>query len=476
MSAGSQLFAGLARYLNLHVDQTNFVLSQVGALGLATLFRTVLHPSKATTTTRHLYALTFGILIGYFCFGTQAVHLVILPALCYLIIHTQSPHRMHGTVLAVALLYLSCLHIYRQIYDYGMYGLDITGPLMVITQKVTSFAFSLHDGLTRREEDMTPMQKRHAIKRRPTALEFFSFSLLFPSIMAGPAIFYNNYIEFIEGRNLGNCENRKEPSPVGAVIKKVIVAVACAMIFLKYLPFFPISRLKEENFLENTSMTHKFWYLTVSTSLVRFKYYFAWTLSDAICNNCGLGFNGYNEDGSSKWDQISNVNILKFEFGKSLKEAIEAWNMATNIWFRMIVYERTKRYSTVLTYILSAVWHGFYAGYYITFLTGALFTFAARTIRRHVRAYFIESFEAKLLYDIITFIVTHLVLAYLIFPFVLLEFEASVRVYNKMYWCLHIAAVLALVLVPKLIKKKTPSNNMNYYSSSNALITHKMTE
>lgn len=46
----------------------------------------------------------------------------------------------------------------------------------------------------------------------------------------------------------------------------------------------------------------------------------------------------------------------------------------------MMVYERVTKYSTVLTYALSAVWHGFYPGYYLTFAGGALFTFAARTV------------------------------------------------------------------------------------------------
>lgn len=467
MYDGSRIFSGLASYLNLQVDQVNFVISQLTALGLATLFRTVLHPSKASGTVRHVFGLIFGILMGYFCFGSQAIHLAGLPTICYIIIITQNPNIMHGLVLAVALLYLSCLHIYRQLYDYGSYGLDITGPLMVITQKVTSLAFSLHDGLVKSETDMTAYQKRFAIQQIPTTLEYFSYTLLFPSVLAGPAIFYTDYIEFIDGTNYSKNQKREhyshvviEPSPVRAVFRKVILAAFCALIFIKYLPLFPISRLKDEAFLENTNLSYKFWYLTVSTSLVRFKYYFAWILADAICNNSGLGFNGYNENGSSKWDQISNVNIFEFEFGKSLKDCIESWNMATNLWLRMIVYERTKHYSTILTYTLSAIWHGFYAGYYLTFLSGALFTFAARTVRRHVRAYFTDSFEAKLLYDIITFIVTHLVLAYITFPFVLLEFEGSIRLYNKMYWCLHVAAVLALILTPKLIRKRTASSNV----------------
>jgi len=46
---------------------------------------------------------------------------------------------------------------------YNIYGFFL-GPLMVITQKVTSLAFSIHDGLTRREEELTPMQRHQAVQ------------------------------------------------------------------------------------------------------------------------------------------------------------------------------------------------------------------------------------------------------------------------------------------------------------------------
>lgn len=54
---------------------------------------------------------------------------------------------INRTVAVVALSYLSGIHFHRQYYDYGSYSLDITGPLMIITQKVTSLAFSIHDGV-----------------------------------------------------------------------------------------------------------------------------------------------------------------------------------------------------------------------------------------------------------------------------------------------------------------------------------------
>lgn len=64
----------------------------------------------------------------------------------------------------------------------------------------------------------------------------------------------------------------------------------------------------------------------------------------------------------------------------NLKGAIDVWNVGTNRWLRIVVYDRVKKYPMILTYALSAVWHGFYPGYYLTFANGALFTLAARTV------------------------------------------------------------------------------------------------
>lgn len=37
------------------------------------------------------------------------------------------------------------------------------------------------------------------------------------------------------------------------------------------------------------------------------------TSADAINNAAGFGFNGYDEDGSPRWDLISNLRILNIE-------------------------------------------------------------------------------------------------------------------------------------------------------------------
>lgn len=71
--------------------------------------------------------------------------------------------------------------------------------------------------------------------------------------------------------------------------------------------------MSDHDFSANTSFLYKFWFIMTSTTVTRFKYYHAWLLADAICNNSGLGFNGYDKDGNAKWDLISNINVVSFE-------------------------------------------------------------------------------------------------------------------------------------------------------------------
>lgn len=127
-------------------------------------------------------------------------------------------------VFFASVIYLSCLHLVRQIYDYGSYTIDITGPSMIAIQKISLLGFSLHDGLGRKFDSLLDSEKRVAVKRKPTLIEYFSFVLTFPTFMSGPTIHYHDYIEFVEGTNyskhmsLKSIENGEKPSStVGSI-------------------------------------------------------------------------------------------------------------------------------------------------------------------------------------------------------------------------------------------------------------------
>ncbi len=40
---------------------------------------------------------------------------------------------------------------------------------------------------------------------------------------------------------------------------------------------------------------------------------YCWFSAEAVNNMCGLGFNGYDDNGKAKWDRVTNINILKVE-------------------------------------------------------------------------------------------------------------------------------------------------------------------
>lgn len=485
---GSRVFAWLADLCGLSVDLVNFLITQFLALILASVFRSYLHPSKVTASTRHAIGLVIGLFFGYFCFGQQAIHIAGLPAVCYVVIRTQNPQIVQRLVMVVALAYLSCIHLHRQYYDYGSYSLDITGPLMIITQKVTSLAFSIHDGFTREMKDLTRSQQEHAIRKLPSALEFFSYTLHFQGLMAGPLVFYKDYIDFIEGCHILKQtavskvkydiekEIVHEPSPVKVVVKKVIASLVCALIFVKFATIYPIKAMKDDGFMASSGFMYSFWYMMMATTAVRFKYYFAWLMADAICNNSGLGFNGYEKDGiTPRWDMVSNIGVWAFEFGTNFRNCINAWNTGTNRWLRMVVFERVpKRYGTVLTFSLSALWHGFYPGYYMTFATGAFIVMAARVARKLFREPFQDTAFKRIFYDILTCLVTRVFMGYATFPFVLLEFKASLRMYLNVFMCLHLVALITVFILTKFVprgERKRTSVSTAVSASSGAVTT-----
>ena len=128
--------------------------------------------------------------------------------------------------------------------------------------------------------------------------------------------------------------------------------------------------------------------------------------------------------------------IPAVQFAQSFKEVIDHWNMCANRWLKRYVYlrlspEGTKvpLTTTLITYFVSAFWHGFYPGYYFCFLLGGVITDTARKIRRHLRPMFMQADDKpgpfKVVYDVLGWVVTIFVLNYCSVTFVLLTLDNS---------------------------------------------------
>ncbi|XP_068093066.1 lysophospholipid acyltransferase 1 [Hyperolius riggenbachi] len=469
-TTGSTVLLPVSELLHMPLEQVNFVACQLFALVVAVWFRTYLSASHAHPTVRHVFATLIGAYLAVFCFGWYSLHIFTLVSLCYLIMMFTSPQKVQRYTFIVALGYLTLCQINRvYIFNYGILTTDFSGPLMIVTQKVTTIAFQVYDGMSRNPESLTKQQLQASVKKRPTLLEYLSYHLNFMSVLAGPCSNFQDYVAFIEGRHIRlklqeiNFKEKlpaQDPSPNKAVINKIFICVISLILFLTVTKAFPIHYVLDDTFIEDSSIVTRLVYLYIAAMANKPKYYFAWTLADAINNAAGYGFNGVDDEGNFKWDLIVNLNIQKIELATSFKMYVDNWNMQTAVWLKRVCYDRAPKYRTPLTFLLSALWHGVYPGYYFTFITGIPVMLAARAVRNNFRHYFTSSKVHKLGYDIITWIVTQLAISYTCAPFFLLAYGTTMKFYKSFYFYLHITIFVVLLVLP--IK---PSNHSKQHHS-----------
>jgi hypothetical protein len=100
---------------------------------------------------------------------------------------------------------------------------------------------------------------------------------------------------------------------------------------------------------------------------------------------------------------------------------------------------------------VSAVWHGFYPGYYLMFTTYALVSATSRQLYRHLVYPLPHRTRAFLL-----FIPNWLIVDYIMPPFVLLTWEKSVLYYRRNLWWGHVACLITLAGLSLCgVKRKT---------------------
>uniref|UniRef100_A0A0R3S5J5 Acyl_transf_3 domain-containing protein n=1 Tax=Elaeophora elaphi TaxID=1147741 RepID=A0A0R3S5J5_9BILA len=169
---GSTILQPLADVVGLEVDKVNLLLCQFISLPLAYLHYLIFTSTRISRTIRVLCPAILGLMFCYFCFGkyngcselyySALKHLILLVGLSYAIMRFFPPKIVHKCIFIFAMGYLVFLHWYRW-YVFTTYYLDVTGPMMILVQKITVLAFTLHDGRVKKTEELNDVQKREAL-------------------------------------------------------------------------------------------------------------------------------------------------------------------------------------------------------------------------------------------------------------------------------------------------------------------------
>uniref|UniRef100_A0A0K0DYI1 Membrane-bound O-acyltransferase domain-containing protein n=1 Tax=Strongyloides stercoralis TaxID=6248 RepID=A0A0K0DYI1_STRER len=471
---GCKIFLPLAKIFGFDANSINFILSLLMSYVLAKIFVKYLTILNASVNIRSLYTGGCGMLICYFMYGKGIIHPIVMSLSNYCIMAYFPRCMIVKLCLIIPLSHLLIIHLLKYFYI-NTYSLDITSVLMVMIQKCCLISFALTNEKHEKSNNKNVLKN---ISELPNILIYIAYMFNFQTLLTGPSFEFVDFKNFIEGNHY--IERKEKKSNVDKIVKHKVI-YGCIFLFV-YLIF-------KEYSCEN-AVTPYFiqlpWYhwiifCQLGITTLRSRYYFAWYMSDAICNISGFGFNGYDKNGEEKWDLCTNVNVKNVELSYSLKECIDNWNIGTCRWLRLTVYNRLpKSYRTLGTFILSAIWHGFHPGYYVTFTTAAIFTDASRIFRKYFRPYFILSSENKQMYDIFTFFVTRLAIIYGAIPFSLETFYKSIIFLKQFYFGGHLIAIVIIFVIPIIFEKpiliKSQNNERNTFSDRNIKIKQIITD
>ena len=262
--------------------------------------------------------------------------------------------------------------------------LSIITQYMQIVQKLTSVAFSYHDGLVNQGKKSDEKCDDLSIDKLPTLLETISYTYNFFGIMGGPMVFFKHYKNQIE-----NDEN--EISSRKAGFQKFKYSMTCVtLVFVTEKLLGSQAKYNNKNWVDTTPIYKKLILCSAYVPLQRTKYYFFWYLAEAINNFGGIGYDEINKN----WDLIEQNRPFKTEFAMNPQKQINNWNVGSSRWLRYICYQRidARKYGTLPVFVLSSLWHGFWFGQY-AFLIGCHFMMMAyKKIRKSLSVVMEEKF------------------------------------------------------------------------------------
>ena len=354
-------------------------------------------------------------------------------------------------------------------------NIDITGLLMVLTLKVTSSAMNFEDyGLD--DAEKSSFMKRHELAEAPKTLEYLAWCIFPCTLVSGPTVEFKTFRMWLreEGifdpdspRNKLTHYTRWPRTWMVLTIQRFIGAMICLALHLYLAGIVSLQEVMANgNEWEMMSLWEKLKTVYIVGAAGKYKYYFVWMFADASSAACGLAYNGINaeksvtgREGPEQWNGMTNIHPFGVDFANTFAEIPSHWNIRTGIWLRHYCYDRIHRFRVrtsgkknrkagpvelLLTQLVSGIWHGLSAGYWMFFSSTALIIYSSRRTYKWQRDYMSERFVKY--WRVFSLVMTHVGLIYLTPAFHLVEFKESLRAWSGMYWFVHIFSIASIAL------------------------------
>ncbi|XP_067942505.1 lysophospholipid acyltransferase 6-like [Watersipora subatra] len=424
----------LTSWTGIDASTSAGLLSHFASFPFAILFYNY-HPTVPSAPSRESVSAAIGVILIILAYGWDTIHLFLHWLIAYVFLITFPKHKLGKYTFMVTMCHLLLNHAYNIIFHYGeIVPIDYTGTLMLCTMRLSSLAFSIQDS-TKPKEKLTELQLKYRIEQELSLHQHFTYTFSFVGLLFGPQIFYNDYRSFMRDSS----SKKSSTNIYYQAIRTFFGGCVAALLYLLCLPQFDVKRNYAEDVLAS-GFLYKHLVLYVSMFAAKCKYYFIWLTAQSSCLFAGLGEHDISI--------TATVNPVQIELCTSLKQFVDNWNIFAGKWLRFAVYERVSRQKALYTFAVSAIWHGFYPGYAIMFVPLAFYSVLGRKLHKVVRPRFQASQLLRVIYAIITWTGTAILIMFNGTGFQLLFFDKISQVQLGFYCYPHLVALLLFLVVP----------------------------
>lgn len=356
-------------------------------------------------------------------------------------------------------------------------AVDITGAQMVLVMKLSAFCWNVADG-TLSDDQLSDFQKDRVLAELPNLLDYTGWVFFFPSLLCGPAMDFAEYRRWLDttmfevpstvdpAKKPPTRKKRRIPRSGTPSMWKMATGLVWILCFLNFSGWYGTEMLVSDSYMDY-GVLRRVWIMYMTNFTARMKYYGVWSLTEGACILTGIGYNGVDPaTGRISWDRVQNVNPWGVESAQNTRAYLANWNIKTNLWLRNYIYLRVTPMgkkpgfrATLATFVTSAFWHGFYPGYYLSFVLASFIQTVAKSkstallsprrpnvrkltstdFRRYFRPFFIDPMTQKptpqkRFYDLFSYLVTQLAFSFATTPFLVLGFADSVKVWARVYF------------------------------------------
>jgi len=329
---------------------------------LGAIMRKIRNPTIAFS-----YSIISGSILIYLVYGVSTFILILdslLPILHALFIYAllkYFPREYIGwTVVITSSLTASLFHAQRLIFNYGNWDTGIVQIFMIQVIHFSYLGWDYSDGADPKSKSRT------RLVNLPDLFEYMAATLCPTQVLAGPSSHFIDFHNYIYKKR----EYAKTYSCLSIGLKRAITGILWLGVYSMIINFFPMDLFYTKRFYGSPFFARLFYFMIIGTG-AKAKYYGPFKLIEAGVVFSGQAFNDYDEQTKQpNFDKISMINIYSTELSVFLRGIIEEWHKPAQIWLKECIHSRlnvSHKLKNPITFLMSAIWHGFYPLYFFSF-------------------------------------------------------------------------------------------------------------